>query len=130
MKGITNRRSFIKITAAGSLGFSLINQSSVFAGAMAEDRKRIGIIGLDTSHSVAFTKEFVDPNAGAEMGGYKVVAAYPKGSAEIESSYSRIPKYTAEMTDLGVKIVDSIDALLDMVDVVMLETNDGRLHLE
>ncbi len=130
MKAITNRRSFIKTTAAGSLGLSMINQSSALAGAMAEDSKRIGIIGLDTSHSVAFTKEFVDPNTRAEMGGYKVVAAYPKGSSEIESSYNRIPKYTAEMKDLGVKIVDSIDALLDMVDVVLLETNDGRLHLE
>ena len=31
---------------------------------------------------------------------------------------------------MGVEIVDSIDALLSRVDVVLLETNDGRLHLE
>jgi len=130
MKAKQNRRNFLKTSAVGSLGLSLLNQNAVFGSAPSEDKKRIGIIGLDTSHCVAFTKEFVDPNAGVELGGYRVVAAYPKGSSEIESSYSRIPKYTSEMTDLGVKIVDSIEALLDMVDVVLLETNDGRLHLE
>ena len=31
-----------------------------------------------------------------------VVAAYPHGSADIESSVSRIPKYTAQMQEMGV----------------------------
>ena len=31
---------------------------------------------------------------------------------------------------MGVEIVDSIDQLLEKVDVVLLETNDGRRHLE
>lgn len=31
---------------------------------------------------------------------------------------------------MGVEIVDSIDELLERVDVVLLETNDGRPHLE
>lgn len=61
---------------------------------------------------------------------YKVVAAYPHGSKEIESSYSRIPGYTEEIKKFGVNVVDSIDQLLEGVDVVLLETNDGRLHLE
>ncbi len=91
---------------------------------------RVGIIGLDTSHSIAFTKSLNDSNVRDELVGCKVVAAYPKGSPDIESSTSRIPKYTAEMKELGVEIVDSIDALLDRVDVVLLETNDGRTHLQ
>lgn len=130
MKEKYNRRNFIKTTAAGSLGFSMLNSGPVRANNPLKDNKRIGMIGLDTSHCIAFTKELNKPDAGAELGGYKVVAAYPRGSYEIESSYSRIPKYTKEMEGLGVQIVDSIEALLDMVDVVMLETNDGRLHLE
>ena len=59
-----------------------------------------------------------------------MVAAYPYGSKDIESSVSRIPKYTEEIQQLGVKIVDSVATLLDEVDFVLLETNDGRRHLE
>lgn len=130
MKEIYNRRRFIKTSTAGSFGLSLMSSASLWSKSKSVEGKRIGMIGLDTSHCIAFTKEFNNPDAGPELGGYKVVAAYPKGSSEIESSYSRIPKYTREMEALGVKIVDSIEALLEIVDFVMLETNDGRLHLE
>ncbi len=124
------RRAFIQKTVAGSLAFSLLPGKIVSSQSPSNTGKRIGMIGLDTSHSVAFTKEFNQSEAGPELGGYRVVAAYPKGSSDIESSYSRIPGYTEEMKALGVQIVDSIDRLLELCDVVMLETNDGRLHLE
>ena len=91
---------------------------------------RVGIIGLDTSHSPAFTKAFNDPAVASDLAGFRVVAAYPYGSRTIESSYSRIPAYVEQVRGLGVEIVGSIAELLDRVDVVMLETNDGRLHLE
>jgi predicted dehydrogenase len=91
---------------------------------------RCGIIGLDTSHAIAFTKLLNDPNAPPEVAGCPVVAAYPKGSPDIESSVSRVPGYTETVRELGVEIVDSIPALLERVDVVLLETNDGRPHLE
>ncbi len=108
---------------------SLFGQSASHAHSVQKG-KRIGIIGLDTSHSVAFTKTFNAENAGPEYGGYKVVAAYPKGSSDIESSVKRIAGYTESIKELGVTIVDSIKELLRQVDVVLLETNDGRLHLE
>ena len=92
--------------------------------------KRIGIIGLDTSHSPAFVKAFNATEPAAELRGYRVVAAYPYGSRTIESSFSRIAGYTEEVQGLGVEIVDSIDELLGKVDAVLLNTNDGRLHLE
>ncbi len=62
--------------------------------------------------------------------GYKIVAAYPKGSNDIKSSVERIPGYTEDVKKLGVEIVNSIEELLEKVDFVLLETNDGRLHLE
>ncbi|GAB4108342.1 MAG: Gfo/Idh/MocA family oxidoreductase [Acidobacteriota bacterium] len=95
-----------------------------------EPGRRVGIIGLDTSHATAFTKILNNPEAGDRFGGYRVTAAFPEGSRDIESSVSRIPRYTAEMQEMGVEIVGSIAELLARVDVVLLETNDGRRHLE
>ena len=91
---------------------------------------KVGIIGLDTSHVLAFTKAFNDAKAEGALADCKVVAAYPKGSPDIESSTSRVPKYTQQMKEMGVEIVPSIEALLEKVDAVCLETNDGRPHLE
>ena len=91
---------------------------------------RVGIIGLDTSHAIAFTKAFNKTPADPDMQNCRVVAAYPYGSKTIESSASRIPQYIADIEALGVEVVDSIPALLERVDRVLLETNDGQLHLE
>jgi len=95
-----------------------------------KDVLRAGIIGLDTSHAIAFTKLLNNPKAEGVLAECRIVAAYPKGSPDIESSVSRVPKYTEQLRELGVEIVDSIPALLKRVDVVFLETNDGRPHLE
>ncbi len=92
--------------------------------------KRIGIIGLDTSHSIAFAKTFNADPPGPGLAGMRVTVAYPHGSRDIAGSVSRIPGYTKEIETLGVKVVDSLPALLDQVDFVLLETNDGRPHLE
>ena len=131
MKINLNRREFLKTTSAGTLGLGIAGRvSSLYEEDSSLLAGKIGIIGLDTSHSIAFTKALNDPVAGPEFAGYKVVAAYPKGSKDIKSSADRIPGYTDEVKKLGVEIVDSIDELLPKVDVVLLETNDGRLHLE
>lgn len=92
--------------------------------------RRVGVIGLDTSHSPAFVNAFNAADADPALLGFRVVAAYPYGSRTIESSYSRIPRYTEEVRAAGVEIVDSLDDLIERVDVVLLNTNDGRLHLE
>jgi predicted dehydrogenase len=91
---------------------------------------RVGIIGLDTSHAAAFTKELNRTEATDSRPRLRVVAAYPFGSHDIPSSASRIPKITEDISKLDVQIVDSIDELLKLVDCVLLETNDGKLHLE
>ncbi|MDD7455626.1 MAG: Gfo/Idh/MocA family oxidoreductase [Bacteroidales bacterium] len=92
---------------------------------------RIGIIGLDTSHSAAFTKLLNDADANDDyVKRYEIVAAYPYGTKNIESATSRIPGYIGEVQKYGVKITSSIEELLGMVDCVLLETNDGNLHLE
>lgn len=92
---------------------------------------RIGIIGLDTSHSTAFTELLNGDNLeDPYVRDFEVVAAYPYGSKTIASSYERIPGYIREVQKFGVQVVDSIDALLELCDYVLLETNDGHPHLE
>jgi len=117
---------------------------ALFAGAIALNASaqsagepkplRVGIIGLDTSHAIAFTQTL---NKGpkkqedaSKVAGVRVVAAYPQGSKDIESSTKRVPEYTEKVSAMGVEIVDSLEALVSKVDAVLLESNDGRVHLE
>lgn len=89
---------------------------------------RLGMIGLDTSHVIAFTKLINDPK---QNYGCKVVVGYSGGSADIESSAGRVQKYTDQLRDeFGLEIVDSIEELCRKVDGVLLESVDGRPHLE
>ena len=85
---------------------------------------RLGIIGTDTSHVPAFTKLING------MGGVRVVAAYKGGSKDLEESYSRVDKYAEEIRGAGVEIVPDVATLLSKVDGVLLESVDGRVHLE
>lgn len=91
---------------------------------------RIGLIGLDTSHVTAFTEILNNPNAKDHVEGGRVVAAFKGGSPDIESSWSRVPEYTRILTEkYGVRLYDSIEELCRNVDVVLLESVDGRPHL-
>ncbi|MEZ6059235.1 MAG: Gfo/Idh/MocA family oxidoreductase [Planctomycetaceae bacterium] len=112
---------------------------AVISPAMKADEKpggdssktiRVGMIGLDTSHCIAFAKLLNNVDDPKHVPGCRVVLVYPKGSPDIESSVSRVPKYTEEITALGVEICDDLDAMIQQVDAVLLETNDGRPHLE
>jgi hypothetical protein len=91
---------------------------------------RAGIIGLDTSHVLSFTKTLNAQPQKPEVMGVHMVAAYAQGSKDIESSTKRVPEYIEKVKAMGVEIVPSLGVLLDKVDVIFLETNDGRPHLE
>ncbi|MFT6179077.1 MAG: putative dehydrogenase [Paracoccaceae bacterium] len=96
----------------------------------AKDPIRIGLIGLDTSHVTAFTKVINDPTTKDHVQGAKVVAAFKGGSADIESSISRVEGYTKTLReDFGVEICETIEDLCTKVDAVMIESVDGRPHL-
>jgi predicted dehydrogenase len=96
--------------------------------AKAEEKVfRIGMIGLDTSHVTAFTRQINDP---AKSYGCKVVVGYPGGSPDIPDSANRLEGFTKQLREqFGVEIVDSIEELCQKVDGVMLESVDGRPHL-
>ena len=91
---------------------------------------RVGIIGLDTSHVIAFTGVLNRPDNTGDLAGVRVVAAYPGGSPDIPDSANRVEGFTQQLKEMGIEIVDSIDALLPKVDAVLLESVDGRPHLE
>ena len=115
------RRDFIKSMAFSGVILPLIPKNIKIQSEMG---KRIGLIGLDTSHSVAFTKSLNLDTQNTSFDGFKMVAAYPYGSRDILSSTERIPGYTEDVRKLGVEIVGSIQELLKKVDYVLLETND------
>jgi hypothetical protein len=98
------------------------------ADATAAAPLRAGIIGLDTSHVPAFAACFNHPEARGDLAGIRVVAGYP-GGTDLPLSRDRVAKFTADLQATGVEIVDSIPALLAKVDVVVLASVDGRIHL-
>lgn len=130
MPNLMPRRHFIRYATLSAAALGLLGKiTPTLAATMAETPKRIGIIGLDTSHSVAFAKAINGPNPSTAYNGFSISAAYPRGSADIESSVKRIAGYTEEVKKLGIDIVGSVEELLLKSDYILLETNDGRPHL-
>lgn len=107
---------------------SLLVASAAFA---QNDLKplRAGIVGLDTSHVPAFTKLFNKGETEGELAGIKVTTGYT-GGTDMPASATRKEKFTQQLREMGVEIVDSIPKLLEKVDVVLLESVDGRIHLQ
>src|SRR5689334_7226840 len=117
-------------TLIGCMAMSLLSASLASADSPpAGAPLRAGIIGLDTSHVVEFTKLLNDPKPADDLAGVRIVAAFPAGS-DIPSSRDRIAGFTEKVKGMGVEIFDSIPALLGKVDFVLLESVDWRVHLE
>ena len=117
----------------------LASFATVSAGEPNGKYLRAGIIGCDTSHVVAFTKMLNNPKAPPHLAGIKVVAAFPGGSTDIHYNYGgkqingeqRANMYANTLkTTYKVELVKSIEQLLEKVDVVLLESHDGRKHLK
>ena len=89
---------------------------------------KAGIIGLD-AHALPWTKIINDPQATGILAEMSVVAAFPGGSPDIPQSMKLLEQRQEEIAKLGVEIVDSIERLLQKVDVVMILSIDGRKHL-
>jgi predicted dehydrogenase len=123
--------SRILFLSAAAVGLAWLLAARPVRAQQATGSLRAGIIGLDTSHVVAFTKVLNNPATKGELAGVRIVAAYPGGSPDVPSSRDRVEGYTRQLRDeFHVEIVDSIEALLKKVDVVLLESVDGRPHLE
>lgn len=90
---------------------------------------KAGVIGFD-AHALSWTKIVNDPEATGELADMTIVAGYAGGSADIPRSIEVIEQRIDQLRELGVEPVDSIDELLEKVDVVLVLSIDGRKHLE
>jgi len=92
---------------------------------------KLGMIGLDTSHVIAFTEILNNKEHPYHVAGGKVVVGFPGGSPDMNASISRVEGYTNELRDkFGVNIVDSPEAVAEQCDAILIESVDGRVHLE
>jgi predicted dehydrogenase len=106
---------------------SLMAESSAFA---KDGKIRVGIVGCDTSHVIAFTKLINDPKATGPIADCEIVAAFPGGSPDLPTSKDRLDGFVKQLREQGIKIVDSLQELSDQTDAILIESVDGRPHLE
>jgi hypothetical protein len=121
------------MTTSPSIALTLAVLTWLGAGGVSAQTPviRVGIIGTDTSHVTAFTRLLNDANDPNHVPGARVVAAFKAGSPDVEASRTRIDKFAAELRDRWkVEFVDSIEQLTQKVDAVLLESVDGRPHLD
>jgi len=119
-----NGRNVLFLTLLFALLLSLVS-----VRAADQSPLRVGMIGLDTSHVPAFAKIFNDPKSTGDLAGIRVVVGYP-GGTDIPASRDRVQGFTEQLRKMGIEIVDTIPALLQKVDAVLLESVDGRIHLQ
>src|SRR5687768_7987546 len=92
---------------------------------------KIGLVGLDTSHVIAFAKCFNKPGGDDDIPGARITCGFAGGSSDFELSWSRVEKFTAQLRDdFGVKIMDKPEAVAEAVDLVFITAADGRTHLD
>jgi hypothetical protein len=110
-------------------GMALILSVALAAVTDAADL-RLGMIGMDTGHSINFTELLNNPAAKDHIPGARVVAAFKVSSPDIQSSWSRVDANAEKLRkDFGVKFYESIEEMLKHVDCVLMEDNDARRHV-
>lgn len=106
---------------------------AAFAGASAfgaDGTFKLGIIGATTSHVPAFVKTINNPDGAEIFKGFEVTSVYPGGVPDNPDSWDRVEGYTQQCVDAGLKVYNTIEEMLPEVDGVLLESVDGRVHLE
>jgi hypothetical protein len=120
----------VRVQFPGNVFLAVMTIGVAFSASCAEDL-RIGIIGCDTSHVTAFTETLNNPATKGHVPGGKVVAAFKGGSRDVASSANRVEEYSRTLKEkYGVKFYDSIEEMCRHVDAILLESVDGRPHLE
>ncbi len=95
-----------------------------------EKTLRIGMIGLDTSHCLAFTKLLNTPDSPEHVPAVELLPFIPKAVRHRKQCVASPGLYDREIRMMGVEINENLEDMIAGVDAVLLETNDGRPHLE
>lgn len=91
---------------------------------------RIGIVDFDSSHSVEFVQRFnhTHPQEEQWVDGARVVAGCVLPSDIMDADGVR--KNAERCSSMGVELVEKPEELKGAVDAIMIESDDGRTHLE
>lgn len=122
------------MTTTRPIALLIFCAAAILAGgqAAADDAPpiKVGMIGLDTSHALAFPRLFKAMRSRPDVPAIDVVAGCPMSVADNPASYKRVKDFTEKLkTEFNLTIVDSIEALLPLCDGVMVMSVDGRPHL-
>ncbi|WP_236980367.1 Gfo/Idh/MocA family protein [Membranihabitans maritimus] len=127
------RRSFVsKLLVGVSTTYIGLDKTLPSLGTYCSIQKELelGIIGL-SPHSAAFSTILNDKNKGSDLNGCRIKVLYhPKGNPDVEFTNEQLESYKSDVLSAGVEIVNDMDTLLSRVDGVLIETNDGRPHME
>lgn len=131
MKKIIQRRDFLATAMLAGVGLGMTSMSQmVFANGIFQKITRVGIIGLSV-HTEAFSEMLNASDAASDISGHRVVCIYhPNGNPDVEFKAEMLVEWEKNARARGIQMVDSIEKLIKMSDVIMLETNDGRPHME
>lgn len=91
---------------------------------------RVALIGLDTSHTIEFTRRMQAPDCPEDQ---KVQGMEAVTCLRFETPFQDkegLDKRQAQLEAWGVKVTTDFDEAIDGCDAIMLEINDGAYHLE
>jgi len=89
---------------------------------------RFGLIGVDSSHSVQFTRLLGDGRTGRVAGATVSSAFQAPTSADFPPSRDRNDALAAEVEGLGVQLQSSPEAVADASDALLIVASDVRTH--
>lgn len=89
---------------------------------------RFGLIGVDSPHSVQFTRMLGDGRHGRVKGATVATAFQAQTSLDFPPSRSRNDTLAAEVAGLGVEMVGSPEAVAEASDALLIVASDTRTH--
>lgn len=89
---------------------------------------RFGLIGVDSTHSVSFTKLFGDGRTGVVKGGTIAAAWQGPTTADFPPSRDRNDELAAQMAQLGVPFLATPEEVAVAVDALLVVASDARTH--
>ncbi len=96
----------------------------------AREPLRFGLIGVDSSHALQFTRLLDDGRTGRVTGGTIVAAWQGPTSADFPPSRDRNDANAAALAESGVDLLDSPGAVADAADALLLVSSDARTRRE